>query len=253
MNTGVTNPGSGFMSDPTPLSAGSEYYESFPHDDTVDQKYEFYVKVSTNGADQLWSPLYTLIVGCPTYYTLTQHTGFTTLVEKMVNSNPVGIYKIKVPTKMPGSFPSWCPITYSISNLLLNGGTSVGNEINFQTAQPCLDMDLLTTSYGFILTFNVLAHVGTGPSILTSSLVTIKIKSCLTENTISQDASLVSLMYTWDITNSDPFVSIPAFSFSDSNCPFTSIEIFTDSSATGVSPPPNMSPASVSTNLNNAF
>ena len=214
-------------------------------------KYQFYVKVSSNGGDELYSELYTLIVGCTTDYTLTQHSGFTTSKNVMVNSATSRVYRIKEPTPSGGT-PAWCPITYSISNLLLNSAASVGNEIAFESAQPCIWLDLLTTSYAYVLTFNIVAHVGTGPSLLTSSLVTITVESCLNVNTIGQDASLVSA-YTWQITNADPFVLVPPFTHSNSNCPITSIQIYTDSSGTGVSPPPNMAPASVTSSLTSSF
>lgn len=49
INGGVINPGSNFLNDPVETFPGSGMYKVCPHDDSLDARYEFYVKYTADG------------------------------------------------------------------------------------------------------------------------------------------------------------------------------------------------------------
>ena len=70
INTGVNQPGSGFVLNGAESTLGSGEFVVMPQDDSLDLKYEFYVKVTARGGSVLYSSLYTLIIGCTSDMTL---------------------------------------------------------------------------------------------------------------------------------------------------------------------------------------
>jgi hypothetical protein len=70
INTGVNQPGSGFVLNGAETTLGSGEFVVMPQDDSLDLKYEFYVKVTARGGSVLYSSLYTLIIGCTSDMTL---------------------------------------------------------------------------------------------------------------------------------------------------------------------------------------
>jgi len=189
----------------------------------------------------------TLIVGCTNDLTMTD-AGTYSLSETLYVNDPVAnIYTFVPPTITPTP-PSYCPYYFTLVNLQLNGGVAVGNEIGFSSgcagSPGCATLDLASSAVKEVLTFNIRATIGTSNQILDSSLITVNVVSCLDLNTINNGAGLVALTV-WQIKNSDPDFPVDAFTNTDPRCPITSIEIFSDDTGTGTSPPSSMYPASI--------
>lgn len=160
VNTAVVLPGTGFIADPV-LVVGD--YHVSPHDDTVDQKYIFYVKVTADGLQSSFFGPYTLIVGCTSDMTANINSGSYVLITSLfVSNSALGVFTIPAATVTP----SYCTLqSTSITNLQRNGVSSSGDIIASAScggSQPCLSLDLASTMTEYQLTFNIAVNIEGG-------------------------------------------------------------------------------------------
>ena len=107
INTGLTQPATGFVQDGVESPASSGIFMVFPQDDTVDLKYQFYLKATADGTSNYYSTLFTLIVGCTSDFTQTADPSFVTSLVLWVNDPNLDIYSILPPT-LSANTPSYC-------------------------------------------------------------------------------------------------------------------------------------------------
>ena len=135
----------------------------------------------------MYSQKMTLIVGCTADFVLSETAGYSTSESMVIGAPNTDIYTIFAATVSPTA-PSYCPINYSVVQLLKDGGAATGSEIGFAAScgatLPCLKLDLANTATAYVLTFKIRATLGTSVNTLDSSLITISVVSCLTLNSI---------------------------------------------------------------------
>ena len=155
-NTGVNQPGSGFVVNGAETSVGSGSYVVKPQDDSLDLKYEFYVKVTARGGSVLFSSKYTLIIGCTSDMTLAQHPSIQLTKSPYVNQPVVNVFQIM---NTPVITPSYCShflLNHYVINEAINGTASAGAVTLSSTClgiQPCSKFDVISTSNLIIYTF----------------------------------------------------------------------------------------------------